>query len=244
MSAVNKKIVVSFSGGLDSTIMLYNYLNLGWDVYALSIDYGQRHRKELDAAQGIVKHIADTQCGQLSSLKYRLLDMRGLRNIMAGSSLTSAGIPVPDGHYEEEAMKATVVPNRNMLLLSLGGAWAVSLKAAGIAIAAHGGDHAIYPDCRPQFMATMNMALMMCDWHEIQLFRPFLLPNVMSKADIVKLGDKLGVPMHATWSCYKGGAVHCGRCGTCVERREAFIHAGVIDATEYLDNGPLPEKKS
>lgn len=237
MSTVNKKIVVSFSGGLDSTVMLANYVNLGWEVKALSINYGQRHKHELQCGAALLST-------KYPQVEHRIIDLREIGPLINASALTGLEIPVPDGHYESESMKATVVPNRNMILLALCGAWAVSLRAAGIAIAAHGGDHAIYPDCRPQFLSTIGMALAMCDWHEIHLFRPFLYPKVLSKADIVKLGDTLGVPMHATWSCYKGGEVHCGRCGTCVERREAFIHAGVIDATEYLDNGPLPEKKS
>lgn len=127
-------------------------------------------------------------------------------------------------------MKLTVVPNRNMILLALAGAWAVSTKSEAIAYAAHAGDHAIYPDCRPEFAEAMQGALLLCDWHPVRIARPFL---AMSKADLVKLGAELGVPFALTWSCYKGGDKHCGKCGTCVERREAFELAGVPDPTKY-----------
>jgi 7-cyano-7-deazaguanine synthase len=152
---------------------------------------------------------------------------------MGGSSQTDKSVPVPEGHYEEESMKQTVVPNRNMILLALAGAWAISTKSDAIAYAAHSGDHAIYPDCRPEFTEAMSDALRLCDWHEVKLMRPFLYPTPMSKADIVKLGTSLGVPFELTWSCYKGGEKHCGKCGTCVERVEAFQLAGVEDPTEY-----------
>jgi 7-cyano-7-deazaguanine synthase len=127
-------------------------------------------------------------------------------------------------------MKQTVVPNRNMIMLAVAIGHAVSLKFDSVAFGAHAGDHAIYPDCRPVFASAMDVVAQLCDWQAIRLLRPFI---GYSKADIVRIGHELGVPMQLTWSCYKGGDLHCGKCGTCVERREAFQLAGVSDLTQY-----------
>lgn len=209
--------VLTFSGGLDSTVLLYWLQSLGHQVRALSVDYGQRHRKELDAAREITS---------LLSVEHRVVDLSSIRSLLAGSALTSSNVEVPDGHYAEDSMKVTVVPNRNMLLLSLSAAWAISTKSDRVAYAAHAGDHTIYPDCRPEFVAAMAQAVKLCDWHSVELETPF---GSKAKADIVRLGAELGVPFERTWSCYKGGAKHCGTCGTCTERIEAFKDAGVED---------------
>lgn len=215
-------VVLTFSGGLDSTVLLY-YLKykLGSKVRCLSIDYGQRHRKELDHA---------TQIARLTSTEYQIADLRSIRGLLAGSSQTSVGIEVPEGHYAEESMKQTIVPNRNMILLSLATAWAISTKSDAVAYAAHAGDHAIYPDCKPEFIRAMEGAIAECDWSPPILIAPF---KDKTKAEVVKLGHELQVPFHLTWSCYKGGDKHCGKCGTCTERKEAFQLAGVTDPTEY-----------
>jgi 7-cyano-7-deazaguanine synthase len=127
-------------------------------------------------------------------------------------------------------MKATIVPNRNMILIAIAGAYAISVRADCIAYAAHAGDHAIYPDCRPEFISIMEQAIAIADWQSVLLASPFAH---RTKADIVRMGATLGVPFEDTWSCYKGGERHCGLCGTCIERREAFILAGIEDAVEY-----------
>lgn len=215
------KTVLILSGGMDSTTLLHALLAEGDQVLAVGVDYGQRHRKELQAAQAI--------CAELG-VEFRIADLAGVRQFLGGSSQTDDSVQVPEGHYAEEAMKLTVVPNRNMLMLALAAAWAISLKADRVAYAAHGGDHTIYPDCRPEFVQAMGVALGLADWHEVELFAPFLS---MSKADIASLGSHLAVPFERTWSCYKGGDKHCGKCGTCVERREAFSVAGLVDPTEY-----------
>lgn len=220
------RTVLIHSGGLDSTVLLFHLRALGHQVAALSVDYGQRHRRELDYARSLCQHL---------EVEHEIADLRTITGLLAGSSLTSAAIPVPDGHYAEETMKATVVPNRNMLLLSLAAAWAISRKADAIAYAAHSGDHAIYPDCRVEFADAMRTAIQLADWHQVELLRPFVQ---FTKADIVALGAQLAVPFDRTWSCYKGGEVHCGRCGTCIERREAFHLAGVVDPTVYADDAP------
>jgi 7-cyano-7-deazaguanine synthase len=214
-------VVLILSGGLDSSVLLAYLLHEGHTVHALSLDYGQRHRKELASAVILAQHYG---------VEHRIADLSALRPLLGGSSQTDPSVPVPHGHYAEVSMKRTVVPNRNMLLLAVAGAWAISLKADAIAYGAHSGDHAIYPDCRAEFAAAMGHSLSLADWHPVTLISPFV---DRTKADIAKLGHELGVPLEKTWSCYEGGTIHCGLCGTCVERREAFELAGVPDPTEY-----------
>jgi 7-cyano-7-deazaguanine synthase len=213
--------VVLLSGGLDSSTLLYHQLGIGMGCIALSIYYGQRHSKELQAAAAIataagVKHIA--------------LNLPQLQVALGHNALTDHKADVPEGHYEAESMKATVVPNRNMILLSIAAGVAIAEGASGVCYAAHAGDHAIYPDCRPEFAHAMEKAFTLCNDPGIELRRPFIH---FTKADIVVLGDAFNVPFHLTWSCYKGLAHHCGKCGTCVERKEAFRLAGVKDPTVY-----------
>lgn len=229
------KTVVVLSGGLDSTVLLFKMLEerdtlrrngLEGEVMALSVMYGQRHRKELDYARRTTHKL---------KLDHLVLDLSSLAPALAGSALTSDEITMPHGHYAAESMKATVVPNRNMLLLAIAGSAAISHKMGRIAYGAHAGDHTIYPDCRPEFVAAMSEALKLADWKPIHISAPFLSKT---KADIVKEGSLLGVPFRDTWSCYSGGELHCGLCGTCVERREAFSVAGVPDPTEYEPAAP------
>ena len=215
------KTVLIYSGGIDSTVLLYDLLNSGHDVQALSVNYGQRHGKELDCAKSLCKQL---------NVEHHVADLTALNPLLSGSSLTSPHVQVPEGHYEDESMKATVVPNRNMILLSIATGWAMSTGASSVSYAAHSGDRAIYPDCREEFADAMNSVMEIAGWDKVSLNRPF---SSLTKADIVKLGDELCVPFEQTWSCYKGGQVHCGVCGTCVERREAFQLAGVTDSTIY-----------
>ena len=224
------KSLVVHSGGMDSTVLLYQLLQAGDEVKALSINYGQRHSRELEAARAL--------CAELG-VEHRVADLSGLSDLLAGSALTSSDIEVPEGHYAEDNMKATVVPNRNMILLSVAAGWAISSKYDSIAYAAHTGEHSIYPDCRNEFAEALDGAIRLADWHEVSLYRPFV---DMTKADIVSVGAKLGVPFEKTWSCYKGQNLHCGRCGTCVERREAFYLAGVEDPTTYAPDAPTVQE--
>ena len=216
-----EKVVAIYSGGMDSTVLLYHLHSQGYDVKALSVDYGQRHRKELDSARTICRMLGIT---------HEVADLRGITHLLKGSSLTDSEIDVPEGHYAEESMKVTVVPNRNMIMLSVAIGYAISLGANFVAYGAHAGDHVIYPDCRPEFASAVNTAAMLADWHQVELLRPFIR---LTKAEIAKRGTELNVPFDQTWSCYKGGERHCGRCGTCVERAEAFRLAGIDDPTLY-----------
>lgn len=215
------KVVAIYSGGMDSTVLLFHLRSQGYDVSALSVDYGQRHRKELDSARSICRMVG---------IPHEVADLRGIAHLLKGNSLIGSEVEVPEGHYAEESMKATVVPNRNMIMLSVAIGYAISLGAQFVAYGAHSGDHTIYPDCRPEFAAALNTAALLADWHQVELLRPFVR---LTKAEIVKRGAELNIPFELTWSCYKGGERHCGLCGTCVERAEAFSLAGLQDPTDY-----------
>jgi 7-cyano-7-deazaguanine synthase len=215
------KTVAIFSGGLDSTVLLHELRAAGDEVLALSVDYGQRHRRELDHAKRIAEALG---------IRWQLADLSAIRPLLAGSSQTSDGVPVPHGHYAADNMKQTVVPNRNMIMLAVAAGWAISEQADRLAYGAHAGDHTIYPDCRPEFAEALAKAIGLADWHRVELITPFI---ALSKTDIVRRGAELEVEFAATWSCYEGGQVHCGLCGTCVERKEAFLQAGIADPTRY-----------
>jgi 7-cyano-7-deazaguanine synthase len=223
-------IVALYSGGLDSTALVFHLLKERHDVRCLGVDYGQRHRRELESAARIAADVG---------LEYRIADLKSVTGLLSTSALTNPAIEVPDGHYTDELMKITVVPNRNMIMLSLAIGWAVSTGSDAVAYGAHAGDHAIYPDCRPEFAAAMDAAAQLCDWHPIKILAPF---TGLSKADIARIAMDAGAPVAATWSCYKGGEYHCGTCGTCVERREAFRDAGIPDPTQYLIAEAVPQR--
>ncbi|MEY2879735.1 MAG: 7-cyano-7-deazaguanine synthase QueC [Verrucomicrobiota bacterium] len=224
------KVVVLCSGGMDSVTALH-WARRGHDVRAaLSFDYGAKHNaREIPFAR---EHAAAL------GVRHETIALDFVARLFASDLLTSGGA-IPDGHYEEKIMRQTVVPFRNAILLSIACGFAESAGAEGLVIAAHGGDHAIYPDCREEFMRAMADAMRLGTYAGMQLLRPFIALN---KAQIATEGARLGVDFARTWSCYKGAAVHCGTCGTCVERREAFLHAGLADPTEYASLAPLPPK--
>ncbi|MBR6798336.1 MAG: 7-cyano-7-deazaguanine synthase QueC [Opitutales bacterium] len=213
--------IVLLSGGLDSTVLLAKLVAEKRRVLALGIHYGQRHAREIDAARAVCSHYG---------VEYRLADLRAVSAFFGKNSLTDSDIPVYEGAYNEDGMKNTVVPARNLLLISLATSWAIAEKCDTIAYAAHGGDHAIYPDCREEFAEKLDAVVRISDWHPVRLERPFV---GMSKGEIVALGAKLGAPLHLTWSCYNGGNAHCGKCATCIERAAAFREAGLPDPTVY-----------
>lgn len=229
-----KKLVVLCSGGMDSVTALYEAMaecrKYSYEVVGtLGFHYGSKHNdRELPFASYHAMRLG------VQNKWIHLAFMREFR-----SDLLESGGEIPKGHYEEESMKRTVVPFRNGIMLSIAAGYAESLGAQGLIIAAHAGDHAIYPDCREDFMKLMGMAMQIGTYEHIELIRPFI---AMTKAQICKRGEELGIDYEKTWSCYVGGKFHCGECGTCVERREAFILAGVSDPTIYLSKAPLPEK--
>ena len=215
------KIVVVLSGGMDSATLLYHFAADGHEIKTISFNYGQRHAKEIEAA---------ARLSGLKGAEHRVADLRAINPLLGENSLSGRTVEVPEGHYEEESMKLTVVPNRNMIMLSVAIGWAISLEFDAVAFGAHSGDHAIYPDCRPEFADAMQRAAALCDWRPIHLLRPFVH---MDKGDIARRGHELGVPYHLTWTCYKGGDRHCGKCGACRERIEAFAKHGLADRTVY-----------
>ncbi|MFI5822839.1 7-cyano-7-deazaguanine synthase QueC [Streptomyces rishiriensis] len=222
---IPRHAVVIASGGLDSTAAAYLLASQGSRVSLLSFDYGQRHRKELHSAA----KIAD-----LLGAAHEVVDLRSVGRLLGGSALTDTSIAVPDGHYTDATMRDTVVPNRNAIMLEIAAGVAISSKADAVAFGAHAGDHFIYPDCRPDFFEKIadtikagNKGFLADDF---ELMAPFLH---VTKADIVETAAGLGVPFELTWSCYNGDDLHCGTCGTCTERREAFTLAGVPDPTVY-----------
>lgn len=219
---MDRKAIVIFSGGLDSTTLLYHLRAEGYELHALSVNYGQRHQtQELAAAHAIA--------GRLG-IDRKALDLTGLTEFLGKNSLSDRSVGVPEGPYAEASMRLTTVPNRNMILLSVALAWAASLKVPAVAFGAHGGAYTPYPDCQPAFAEAMDQAARVCDWSPIRVLAPFV---DWTKADIVRRGAEVGVPFALTWSCYQGGARHCGRCGTCLDRKAAFATSGVPDPTEY-----------
>jgi len=218
------KTIVICSGGLDSVSLAHRVAHEDTLTALLSFDYGQRHVKEVEHAAA---------CATRLGVPHKVVDIRQIGAALSGSALTD-DVAVPDGHYAEDTMKITIVPNRNAIMLAVAFGMAAAEKAGAVAAAMHGGDHFIYPDCRPGFVrafqAMQDAAL--DGYADIRLHTPYIDG---SKADIVADGARHGVPFAETWSCYKGGQIHCGRCGTCVERREAFHLAGIADPTAYAD---------
>jgi 7-cyano-7-deazaguanine synthase len=225
-----RRVVVLLSGGMDSTVAFYDAL-ASYDVAAcLSFDYGAKHNaREIPFARWHTERAGVTHV---------VAPLAFVADYFASDLLKSGG-DVPKGHYEEETMKKTVVPFRNGIMLSIAAGFAESREAEGLIIAAHAGDHAIYPDCREAFMESMAEAIRVGTYAGIELIRPFIS---MTKGEIAERGDELGVDFSQTWSCYVGGEVHCGECGTCVERREAFQLARLPDPTVYASAAALPPR--
>ena len=213
-------VVVIYSGGMDSYTLLHKARHEGWNVHALSFDYGQRHSRELDCAREV--------CAALA-IPHRVVDIGAIQSLLGGSALTDE-VAVPEGHYAEDNMKATVVPNRNMILLSLAIGQAVSLEAEAVWYGAHGGDHAIYPDCRPAFIERMDEVARVANYQPVRVAAPFMR---MTKGDILAEGLSMDLDYSPTWTCYNGREKACGRCGACVERLEAFALNGAVDPLSY-----------
>lgn len=218
------KSLVLLSGGLDSTVATAALIAAGDHVEAVSIHYGQRHDRELVAAAAVAGHYG---------IRHDVVDLTALRAHLTGSALTD-DIDVPEGHYAEDTMRATVVPNRNAIMLMTAVGIAVARGLDQVVTAVHAGDHFVYPDCRPEFIADADATARAgtAGFGDVSVLAPFVY---RTKADIARLSADYDAPIALSWSCYKGGEVHCGRCGTCVERHEAFRLAGVTDPTTYAD---------
>jgi len=214
-------VTILLSGGLDSVCALYHAAEIYHVSNAISFDYGAKHNhKEIPCAQWHTKQL---------KIPHTTIPLPFMNNCFKSALLQSGGA-IPDGHYEADNMKQTVVPFRNGIMLSIAAGFAESHECDALIIAAHSGDHAIYPDCREGFMTAMEQAIERGTYSKLKLLRPFI---AKTKAEIVQRGHQLGVDFSHTWSCYKGGDKHCGTCGTCLERREAFSLAGIADPTEY-----------
>jgi len=222
---MSPKAVVLLSGGLDSTTLFYRLAEEGYDLHGLSCDYGQRHRKEMEFARRTAARLGAA---------YDIVDLTSITHLLATSALTNPSIDIPEGHYEGETMRITVVPNRNAIMLTAAFGVAQSIGASVVAVAVHSGDHAIYPDCRKEFIERFQEMQDASLGEHIELRTPYLQTD---KVAIAREAGQLGVPLAETWSCYKGDAHHCGRCGTCVERAWAITEAGLPDPTRYQDPG-------
>jgi 7-cyano-7-deazaguanine synthase len=225
-----KSAVLILSGGMDSTTLLWQLLSEDYNVHALTINYGQRHVIEIDAARNVVQKAEQVARPLGLGVSWKLLELDAIQSILGGSSQTDPRIEVPKGHYADKSMKLTVVPNRNMIMLSLAAAYSISLNCYSIAYGAHAGDHAIYPDCRPEFIREIRAVLNTCHYDKIELYTPFMNK---SKDDILRIGISLKVPFGLTRTCYTGHKLACGKCGSCTERLEAFELNGMEDPIGY-----------
>lgn len=220
------KSVLIFSGGLDSTTLLYKLKNEGHDVFPITFLYGQKHCRELKSAKKICQNL---------NVMHKVIDLSALQTVL-DSALTNPDISipsVPSGAQFYETLKTTVVPNRNAIFLSVAAGYAQSIGAKNIFFAAHYSDRGMYPDCREEFISSFeNMTKLSLDDDTVSVSSPFA---TIKKYEVVKIGNSLNVPFELTWSCYEGKDRHCGRCSACRERKNAFIEASVSDTTKYSE---------
>lgn len=214
-----KDSVIIVSGGMDSTTLLYDRRDE--IALAISFDYGSNHNAREIA-------YAEMHCKRLG-IEHITIQLDFMHKYFRSSLLEGADA-IPEGHYADENMKSTVVPFRNGIMLAVAAGVAESRNLTKLLIANHGGDHTIYPDCRPEFISAMDSATNAGTYVGVRVVAPY---TNITKGDIAKIGKKLGIDYAETWSCYKGGEKHCGKCGTCVERKEALAYAGIEDTTEY-----------
>lgn len=216
-----KDSAIIVSGGMDSITLLHDKKeNI---ALAITFDYGSNHAQKEIA-------FAKLHCERLG-IKHIIIPLQFIKDYFKSSLLQGADA-IPEGHYQDENMKSTVVPFRNGIMLSIACGIAESNGLKKVLIANHAGDHAIYPDCREEFVNAMSHAMSAGTYENVCIDAPY---TNITKGDIAKRGKELGIDYAETWSCYKGGAKHCGKCGTCVERKEALREAGIMDFTEYED---------
>lgn len=224
---MKNKAVIVLSGGLDSSTLAYYLHEKGYELICISFNYGQKQVRELESAAYITR--------QLNGI-HHIIDLAFMNQYLQSSSLINAALNNPKENYAKENMLVTVVPNRNTMMLSLAWTIACANQAKAVAFGPHKGDNYVYADCRPDYFNALNLALRLgtIDSRDenLQLIAPFI---DFTKAEIIQTGQKLGVPFAATWSCYDGQKQHCGKCGTCRQRKQAFIEAEITDPTEYKD---------
>ncbi|AGH80590.1 exsB protein [Psychromonas sp. CNPT3] len=218
---MKKKVVVIYSGGMDSYTVLHKALEEGLVPFALTFDYGQRHIKEISVARDV--------CLSLN-VDHKIIDISSINELIGGSSLTDSSIEVSSGEYENNNMINTVVPNRNMILLSMAIGYAVSIGAEKVYYGAHSGDHEIYPDCRPIFVEKMNAVAEVANYEKVSIYSPYLNSD---KIGILKDGLRMGLDYSKTWTCYNGREKSCGVCASCIERLEAFSKNDLSDPLDY-----------
>jgi 7-cyano-7-deazaguanine synthase len=219
---MKRKVIVLVSGGLDSVCALHEAAATHEVIAGLSFDYGAKHNhRELP--------MAELHCRRLG-IRHEMVRLNCIGELFS-SALLKKGAAIPDSHFNAPAMKQTIVPFRNGIFLATAAGFAESVGAGSIIIAAHAGDHVIFPDCRAEYLDAMSAAIRLGTDSRVKILRPFIR---LSKAQIVKRGQKLGVNLAETWTCYKGGKLHCGTCGACVERREAFAASKIPDPTKYF----------
>ena len=216
-----KKITLIYSGGSDSFTLLHHALDQGIEVECITFSYGQKHIKEIEFAKENCKRLG---------LSHTLIDIGDPEIIFGSSSLIDEATDIPHGSYKEESMKSTIVPNRNMIFISYAIAYSIAHDIDEVWYGAHAGDHFIYPDCRPEFLRSMNTAAELCDPSKISVKAPFINLN---KGEILKIGLDLNIDYSKTWTCYKGLEKACGKCGSCVERIEAFTDNNSSDPISY-----------
>ena len=214
-----KDSVIIVSGGMDSITLLYDRRDE--IALAISFDYGSNHNAREIA-------YAEMHCKRLG-IEHITIPLDFMHKYFRSSLLEGADA-IPEGHYADENMKSTVVPFRNGIMLAVAAGVAESRNLTKLLIANHGGDHTIYPDCRPEFISAMDSATNAGTYVGVRVVAPY---TNITKGDIARIGKKLSIDYAETWSCYKGGEKHCGKCGTCVERKEALAYAGIEDTTEY-----------
>lgn len=221
MPTEKPKVILSLSGGLDSSVLLAYYLNKGYKVATVSFEYNSKHNlHELRAARNIAGYYG------VSNLK---VDLRNAF-LFTKSALIQTKTVIPEGHYNDEKMKQTVVPGRNLIFTSVLATVAESWNIDTVALAVHSGDHHIYPDCRPEFVKSLNETVQLSSEEKVKVKTPFLS---MFKSNIVKLGDELNIPFQLTRTCYSRKPYACGKCGSCMERLEAFSENKMFDPVEY-----------
>ena len=209
------KAVLILSGGIDSSTLLYHLLDKGYEVHALTFYYGQKHSKEIEHSKIIAE-----EAKSRGKVNHRVVDISSIHDLISSGALTGEE-SVPKAFYSEDVQKRTIVPNRNMIMLSIAAGYAVKIGAKEVYYAAHKSDYSIYPDCRKEFVKAFDAAVYLANlWTPVEIKAPFV---DMTKDEIVKLGLRLEVPYELTWSCYEGNERPCLSCGTCLERTEAFL---------------------